>query len=166
MTVAHPAGAAAVEPAGELGPVSCRLVTGSDELAAHRRIRHEVFVDEQSIFADSDQDLHDLHPATLFVLGHVGGRPAGTVRLFPLDDDGLLWQGDRLAVRPVHRAAGLGAPLVRFAVATAAARGGSRMIAHIQVANERFFTRLGWSRRSGPEAYLGHPHLLMDITLG
>jgi putative N-acetyltransferase (TIGR04045 family) len=147
------------------GAVSCRLVTGTADLIAIQRIRHAVFVREQAIFAASDTDIHDPDPATLFVLGDVAGVPAGTVRLFPLENGGGLWQGDRLAVLPEFRAAGIGAPLVRLAVATASARGGSRMLAHIQVANERFFTRLGWSVRSGPEDYLGHPHLLMDIAL-
>lgn len=145
--------------------VSCRLVTESADLAEHRRIRHTVFVREQAMFSGSDADMHDRDAATFVVLGWVAGVPAGTVRLYPLDPERELWQGDRLAVLPEHRASGMGAPLVRFAVTTAAGLGGSRMIAHIQLANERFFTRLGWSRRAGPEDYLGHPHLLMDIEL-
>jgi putative N-acetyltransferase (TIGR04045 family) len=141
------------------------VVTGEGDLGVHRWIRHAVFVREQGIFAESDADAHDRDPATLCVLGFVDGVPAGTVRLFPLDAAAGLWQGDRLAVLPEYRAAGIGAPLVRFAVATAGGLGGSRMIAHIQPANERFFVHLGWVRRSGPEDYLGHPHLLMDIGL-
>jgi putative N-acetyltransferase (TIGR04045 family) len=144
--------------------LECRVVEGADELAAHREIRRAVFVAEQHVFADSDADARDTDPATLHVLGLVDGVPAGTVRLFPLADAGQ-WQGDRLAVLPPFRAAGLGAPLVRFAVATAGALGGRRMIAHVQPANEVFFRRLGWRRRGGPELYVGIPHLLMDIDL-
>jgi putative N-acetyltransferase (TIGR04045 family) len=114
--------------------------------------------------ADCDADVHDGEPSTLHVLGLVDGVPAGAVRLFPLDGPGQ-WQGDRLAVLPPFRAAGLGAPLVRFAVATAGALGGTRMIAHVQPANEGFFRRLGWQRRGEPELYVGIPHLLMDIDL-
>lgn len=147
------------------GRAFCRVVTGAADLGVHRWIRHAVFVREQSIFAESDADDHDGDPGTLCVLGLVDGVPAGTVRLFPLDATGQLWQGDRLAVLPEYRAAGIGAPLVRFAVATAGELGGTRMIAHIQLANERFFVHLGWSRRSDPEDYLGRPHLLMDVGL-
>ncbi|OLT21604.1 hypothetical protein BJF78_08355 [Pseudonocardia sp. CNS-139] len=72
---------------------------------------------------------------------------------------------DRLAVLPEFRTAGLGGPLVRFAVATAGVRGGRLMRAHVQVANERFFHRLGW-RTDGPvETYVGHPHVPMSIAL-
>ena len=142
--------------------VSCRLVT-EDELTEHHRIRHAVFVVEQRMFADSDLDDRDRDGAALHVLGLVGDQPAGTVRLYPLG--GGRWQGDRLAVLPEFRTSGLGGPLVRFAVATAGALGGQWMIAHVQPPNERFFLHLGWTRRGGVEQYVGHPHLLMEISL-
>ena len=99
------------------------------------------------------------------MLGWCGEVPAGTVRLYPLDPAKATWQGDRLAVLPEFRTAGLGAPLVRFAVSTAGQRGGVSMLAHVQVANERFFTRLGWARQGDVELYVGRPHLLMTIAL-
>lgn len=142
--------------------VTCRLAGRGGDLDAHHRVRHAVFVAEQAIFAGSDHDARDDDPETLHVLGLVDGEPAGTVRLYALG--GGLWQGDRLAVLPAHRTSGLGAPLVRFAVATAGALGGARMVAHVQPANERFFVRLGWTRR-GEETYVGHPHVRMDIPL-
>ncbi|GEL21006.1 MSMEG_0567/Sll0786 family nitrogen starvation N-acetyltransferase [Pseudonocardia asaccharolytica] len=143
----------------------CLLVRDSADFGTHHHIRHAVFVDEQGIFAESDEDPHDRDPRTLHVLGFVGGVPAGTVRLFPLGDPDGNWQGDRLAVLREFRAAGLGAPLVRFAVATAAAHGGRRMVAHVQPPNETFFRRLGWARCGAPEIYVGRPHLPMAIDL-
>jgi putative N-acetyltransferase (TIGR04045 family) len=142
-------------------------VAGAGELAAHHSIRNAVFVDEQRIFARSDRDVHDDAASTIHVLGLVGGLPAGTVRIFPLgpDDPRGDWQGDRLAVLPEFRARLLGAPLVRFAVATAGRLGGRRMIAHVQPANREFFLRLGWRQVGEPELYVGIPHLLMDIDL-
>jgi putative N-acetyltransferase (TIGR04045 family) len=142
-------------------------VTGSGELSAHHTIRDAVFVAEQGIFARSDRDARDDAASTVHVLGLVGGLPAGTVRLFPLDPaDPGDWQGDRLAVLREYRARSLGAPLVRFAVATAGRLGGRRMIAHVQPVNREFFLRLGWRQVGGPELYVGIPHLLMDIELG
>lgn len=138
------------------------------ELAAHHDIRNAVFVAEQGIFLASDRDARDSAPSTVHVLGLVDGLPAGTVRLFPLDpaDPGGDWQGDRLAVVRDQRARSLGAPLVRFAVATAGRLGGRRMIAHVQPANREFFLRLGWRQAGEPELYVGIPHLPMDIELG
>lgn len=148
--------------------VECRLVTSAVDLATHLGIRRAVFVAEQRVFIGSDHDHHDDDPATLHVLGLVDGVPAGTVRLFPLRATGPGepdWQGDRLAVLAPFRSAGLGAPLVRFAVTTAAALGGRRMLAHVQPPNRIFFRRLGWTQHGEPETYVGRPHLRMDIDL-
>lgn len=119
---------------------------------------------EQGLFAVDDADAYDADPATVHVLGLVGEHPAGAVRLYPLTDSGL-WKGDRLAVRREYRRAGIGAPLVRFAVATAAARGGTRMVASVQEANTAFFVRLGWTPVGDVFDLLGLPHQAMSIPL-
>jgi putative N-acetyltransferase (TIGR04045 family) len=145
--------------------VECVAAACAEELAAHHRIRHQVFVEEQCLFDPSDLDDHDGAPGVIRVLGLHQSVPAGTVRLFPLDAEGWLWQGDRLAVLPEFRTHGLGKPLVRFAVATAGALGGGEMKAHIQLANVAFFEQLGWRRRGDVEMYVGTPHQLMSIGL-
>lgn len=149
-------------------PDGCRIVHEGPERAAHHAVRGQVFVQEQGVFDGADVDARDTAPATLHVLATVGGEPAGCVRLYPLhgpDDRTGDWQGDRLAVLAEHRTGHVGAELVRFAVATAGARGGSRMIAYVQPVNERFFRRLGWSVVQESVSYVGHPHVLMDIPL-
>ena len=148
--------------------IVCRPVAGADEAAVHHRIRHEVFVLEQEVFAASDLDAHDAYRSTIKVLAWTasaggGWEPGGAVRLYPLEPG--IWQGDRLAVRAPFRAWNLGGPLVRFAVDTAAHLGGMEMVAHVQAANVRFFERLGWCRRGEPELYVGLPHQLMAINL-
>jgi len=143
--------------------ILCGAVADPDDAAVHHRIRHEVFVEEQGVFAGSDRDAHDDFASTIKVLAWAGGVPGGAVRLYPLEPG--IWQGDRLAVLPAFRAWNLGGPLVRFAVDTAAALGGAEMVAHVQTANVRFFERLGWCRRGEPEIYVGLPHQLMSIDL-
>ena len=123
--------------------VRCRPVRDHDDLAEHHRIRWAVFVQEQGLFED-DIDDRDGLATTVHVLGLVDDAPAGTVRLYPLDPTGELWRGDRLAVLPPQRRSGIGGPLVRLAVATAAARGGHRMNATVQAVNTAFFLDLGW----------------------
>lgn len=143
----------------------CLPATTPAELETHFRIRHEVFVEEQEMFTGSDRDAHDHDPRTTHVLGYLGGEPVGTVRLFPLDDQGDLWQGDRLAVLRSARIYGLGRPLVRFAVATAGERGGREMVAHIQLQNVALFERLGWHKNGDVEIYVGVHHQPMAIDL-
>jgi putative N-acetyltransferase (TIGR04045 family) len=150
---------------GRRRAVACLAATTSEQLDLHHRIRHQVFVEEQGLFSPSDLDSHDGEPEVIRVLGMCESVPAGTVRLFPLDEAGELWQGDRLAVLPGFRSAGVGKPLVRFAVATAAALGGGKMVAHIQLANVAFFEQLGWTKGGAVETYVGIPHQPMSIAL-
>ncbi len=161
--------AAASRPA-DAACLACRPVGSAAERSAHFRIRHQVFVTEQGLFrsgrglAGDDRDAHDDDPATIHVVGLVDGVAAGTVRLYPLGSPGR-WKGDRLAVLPEHRRAGLGAPLVRFAVAEAGARGGQEMEAYIQPANVAFFEWLGWRRAGGIVEYAGIGHQRMVTPL-
>jgi putative N-acetyltransferase (TIGR04045 family) len=145
--------------------VVCRQVASAAELTDHFAIRHRIFVDEQAIFAESDLDLHDRDTSAIPLIGYCDGVVAGTVRLFALDPADGIWQGDRLAVLAPYRTRGLGAPLVRCAVATAAVLGGRLMIAHIQLPNVRFFQRLGWEARGEREIYAGLVHQPMSIEL-
>jgi len=163
-------------PAG-VARLTCRAVSTAEERAAHFRIRHEVFVVEQGLFADAsvpgaggsgagrDLDAHDDDPATVHVVGLADEVICGTVRLYPLGGGNGRWKGDRLAVLDGHRHQGLGAPLVRFAVATAGQLGGREMEAHIQPPNVRFFRWLGWRPVGGLVTYAGIPHQRMLIGL-
>jgi putative N-acetyltransferase (TIGR04045 family) len=149
---------------GDVASTRCMAAGSEEELALHRRIRHEVFVVEQGLFAGSDRDAHDDDADTVHALGVCGAIVAGTVRFYPLAEPGL-WKGDRLAVLPQFRNHRLGGPLVRFAVRTAGERGGERMIAFIQPQNVPVFEHLGWCRVGVPIDYVGQPHQKMFIEL-
>src|SRR4051812_12890849 len=158
--------AAASSPVAEARALACRVAVGADELALHYAIRRAVFCREQGMFgARDDRDERDLDPATLHAIGAEGGVVGGTVRLYALDDGGRVWQGDRLAVLPAFRHGSLGGSLVRFAVRTAGARGGERMVAMIQLANVRFFVALGWSLDGAVVDFHGRAHQPMAIAL-
>ncbi|MGH3409649.1 MAG: MSMEG_0567/Sll0786 family nitrogen starvation N-acetyltransferase, partial [Streptosporangiaceae bacterium] len=131
---------------------------------AHFAVRHAVFVTEQEFFLGTDRDEHDEEPGVRHVLAWLGSTPAGAVRLYPLPEPGA-WKGDRLAVLQAFRSQGVGAPLVRFAVTTAAQLGGRRMVAHIQPQNIAFFEHLGWEQIGGEVSFVGRPHRLMAIRL-
>lgn len=144
--------------------LSCRAAATEAERALHWRIRQAVFVGEQRVFDDSDRDGRDHRAATVHALGMCGAVVAGTVRFYPLDEPGI-WKGDRLAVLPSFRRFGLGGPLVRFAVRTAGALGGTQMIAHIQPQNVEVFEHLGWQAVGQLIDYVGQPHQQMRIDL-
>ena len=142
--------------------VEVRVAVRPEDVAAHHAVREAVFVHEQGIFAGSDRDEWD--EGATRVVASIGGSVVGAVRLYPLDEAGL-WKGDRLAVLPGARTLGVGAPLVRFAVAAAGEAGGTRMVALIQKPNVPFFRRLGWSRQGDASEYRGATHQPMTIRL-
>ncbi|MEA2246358.1 MAG: hypothetical protein QOH46_887 [Solirubrobacteraceae bacterium] len=157
-------------PTGHAGPgasIVCRPVASAGELAEHLRVRRQIFVDAQGLFAGDDRDEHDDDPATIHVAGMVDGAIVGAVRLYPLGAPAPsgAWQGDRLAVIPQARALQLGADLVRCAVSLAGAAGGHRMVALVQSQNVRFFERLGWDRDGAPAMHHGIEHQPMAIRL-
>ena len=135
------------------------------DLAAHYAIRHDVFVNEQGVLLFTDVDRWDDQPGVVHVLAARGPHCAGSVRLYPLDGDGR-WKGDRLAVLKNHRKTVIGAQLVRFATATAAARGGEVMEASVQLANVAFFQRLGWVSDGAERTFFGllHQPMLFDLS--
>ena len=146
---------------------TCRAARSVGDLAWHFAIRRTVFVDEQGLFppgAAGDIDERDDDPATIHAVGGDEGLISGTVRLYPLDSQGL-WKGDRLAVLPAFRHGLLGARLVRFAVAPAGELGGARMLAMIQLPNVRFFESLGWAPAGDVALYHGVDHQPMSIPL-
>jgi len=145
--------------------VVCRVAADAGDVAAHLALRRQVFVLEQQLFTNDDTDVRDDDPRTVHAVGLADGEVCGAVRLYPLDEAGLEWKGDRLAVARHRRARHLGAALVRFAVRTAGERGGTRMVAHIQLPNVAFFELLGWCADGPPAPFHGVDHQLMTIPL-
>jgi putative N-acetyltransferase (TIGR04045 family) len=144
--------------------VDCRIASSADDLRAHWRVRHHVFVCEQLVFEGTDRDVWDTDDRTVHCVGVVHGRVVGAVRLYPVDLRARRWQGDRLAVLPGFRSAGLGAPLVQLAVSIAQAHGGQCMVAHVQLDRVRFFEYLGWQQDGPVEIYVGTRHQPMIIS--
>ncbi|MFD3588388.1 MSMEG_0567/sll0787 family protein [Streptomyces sp. NPDC058683] len=142
---------------------------GGAEAAAYRRLRRDVFVDEQGLFSGHDLDDRDADPRTVVLVARAeGGEVVGGVRLGPVADgpDIGWWAGGRLVVAPRARGArGIGAALVRAACAHAEAAGALRFDATVQSRNEVLFRRLGW-RSVRPVTVAGAPHVLMRWPIG
>jgi len=142
---------------------TAEIVVASESLDEHFAVRRRVFVEQQALFVGDDRDAWDECASTVHVVAVIEGAVVGTVRLYPLGSG--LWKGDRLAVLPDARVHRLGGELVNFAVRTAGALGGARMVAQVQVANVRFFERLGWVRDGDAAVYCGVMHQPMAIGL-
>lgn len=139
------------------------------EIDDYRRLRRQVFVEEQSLFVRSDDDGLDTDPATIVLVALDGsGDVIGGVRLAPADGDPGpgWWAGSRLVVRADHRRGrAVGAALVRAACAVAEGAGALRMDAAVQPDAQRFFEGLGWVA-TGTTVAAGRPHVAMRWPIG
>jgi putative N-acetyltransferase (TIGR04045 family) len=137
-------------------------------LATYRRLRQDVFVDEQGIFSGSDLDEVDDDPRTVVLVAMApDGTVLGGVRLAPAvrGADIGWWTGGRLVVdRRARGTAGIGQALVRAACERAEREGVLRFEATVQPQNERLFTELGWVHWADT-AIGGRPHLRMRYPI-
>ena len=134
-------------------------------MEAYRRLRRQVFVAEQGLFAHSDADDLDDDPRAVVLVARAttSGAVVGGVRLGPAvaGRDIGWWAGSRLAVDVAARSlGGVGPALVRAACARAEQAGVLRFDATVQTANEPLFVRLGWLRVRDTTVS-GSPHVLM-----
>ncbi|MGB5200693.1 MAG: GNAT family N-acetyltransferase, partial [Sedimenticolaceae bacterium] len=100
-------------------------------------IRFAVFVDEQGVPAELEQDSRD--PDAIHLLASSqAGEPVATARLLP---DGHI---GRMAVMPGWRRRGIGAAMLRRLIEIAAAQGRRQVFVNAQCRAEPFYRRLGF----------------------
>lgn len=85
-----------------------RVVSDPAEIAACLQVRHEVFVGEQGVTADEEQDGHD--PDCVHILAQDDGAAIGAARVSFASDDYAKIQ--RVAVLKSGRGKGVGAAII------------------------------------------------------
>lgn len=119
--------------------VVCQVI--EDDRSAALAIRHRVFVEEQGVPVEEEQDAYDAE--AVHVLVTVDGVPAGTARMVGA-------KIGRVAVLPEYRGRGLGGALMACLTAEARRRGLEELVLDAQVQVIPFYERLGY-RAEGPE---------------
>lgn len=131
------------------------------DIAACRRLRRAVFIEEQGVSEADEVD--DLDAVATHLLARDAGMPVGTARLLVAGDTGKI---GRVCVLKTARGAGLGAALIRAAVT---AFRGMPGITEVKLGAQThalgFYERLGFAA-TGPE-YIdaGIPHRDMVLRL-
>jgi YbgC/YbaW family acyl-CoA thioester hydrolase len=148
----------------EAGEPMVELRTGGwTELgSAAQRIRHEVFVQEQSIPADLEWDESD-HDALHAVAFNRLGQAVATGRLLQ-ERPGVARIG-RMAVHRMLRGSGVGRQVLQTLLAAAAARGDREAVLHAQCSAEEFYSGMGFHPRGEPfdEAGIAHIEMARDL---
>ena len=127
-----------------------------------RRIRTEVFVQEQGIPVELEWDEADAGCVHAVAYNRLG-QAVATGRLLPAEE-GVAKIG-RMAVHRVLRGGGLGEQVLR-ALADEARRRGDRAIElHAQRTARSFYARLGFADQGEPYEEAGIPHITMTSAL-
>jgi predicted GNAT family N-acyltransferase len=148
-----------VNAAAPVSPVaSLRIADWPEAQALVMPLRLRVFVDEQGVPADIEQD--DFDPVCRHAIAaDASGAVIGTGRLLP---DGHL---GRMAVAARARGRGVGAQVLAALLAEAARRGLRRAVLHSQVSAEGFYARYGFRRSGGVFMEAGIAHIIMERPL-
>ena len=142
--------------------IICHPSRTQQELTRAADIRHQVFVNEQLLFQETDADENDRKSTHL--VAELDGQIIGTVRVFPVNDNGY-WIGGRLAIQREYRGSGAGELLVREAMRLVKKKGCTTFSARIQEGNIPFFVQAGWRPTGLLHEYRGRVHQRMKADL-
>lgn len=142
-----------------------REAKSQKEISEALLLRQLVFVEEQLMFEDQDQDEHDNSAIHLNAWSLQKNLLVGTVRCYPDKEDKSIWWGGRLAVHPDFRVKGIGVYLVRAAVETVKSQRAERFLATVLLKNVVLFKKLGWKPLGEIFESFGYPHQLMEVDL-
>jgi predicted GNAT family N-acyltransferase len=138
-----------------------RPARDEDEVAAALRLRHEVFVEEQSVPLADELDGRDdeaLHVVAIYEAGTV----VGTLRLL---DEGESMRLGRLAVCRQARRRGVGRALLREAERLAGAAGAARIDLAAQTTALALYESEGYVARGPAFLDAGIEHVAMERVL-
>ena len=138
------------------------MIAVTTDIAACRALRRTVFIEEQGV-PEADE-IDDLDGEAIHLLAEVEGRPVGSARLLVRGETGKI---GRVCVLAKQRGTGLGAALIRAAVAELRRIPGVRQAKlGAQTHALGFYEKLGFTAL-GPE-YIdaGIPHRDMVLALG
>lgn len=138
------------------------MIEKTDDLKTCQSIRHAVFVLEQSVSVEDEIDGRD--GDALHLLAWQDGQPVGTARLLIEGETGKI---GRVAVLRAARGTGLGADLIRAALAQLRAQPGVRRAKlGAQIHALGFYEKLGFAAY-GPEyddAGIAHRDMVLELS--
>jgi predicted GNAT family N-acyltransferase len=142
--------------------IQVKQISSDDAKVQAFAIRMRVFVREQGVPAEIELDRDDRR--AIHFLASIFGKAVGTARVVTRRGNAKI---GRMAVLKSHRSKGVGAKLLRRAVAAAKKLGARKIYLHAQVAVIEFYAKLGF-RCVGPvfdEAGIAHRKMVYEATV-
>jgi predicted GNAT family N-acyltransferase len=136
-------------------------VTTPQELALCRELRRVVFIEEQGVPAEIEQDRDDA--MALHFLGLEGAQPVAVARV--VDKGHGVAKIGRVAVLAARRGEGLGAVLMEFVLTSLADQGFTEALLHSQEPVVGFYEKLGFATEGERFFEAEIPHFAMRKRL-
>jgi len=141
--------------------ITVRQGNTQDDIDTALRIRTKVFVDEQGVPLELEQDgLEDICDHFLI---YAGKKPIGTGRLRPVDD--TMVKFERMAVLRKYRNQGVGGHLLEAMLDYARERGFHEATLNAQMPAYEFYDRAGFQPIGEPFMEAGIEHIQMVRSL-
>ena len=138
--------------------ITVREINSEQELKNVLMLRHQVFVDEQGIPEEIENDGKDSKSVHVIALDN--DKPVGTARLTIMDDQNAVLA--RVAIHAEYRGKGIGKLLVQKLEASAKRLGVNYISLQPHYYLEKFYTGLGYRTIEGEEMVADH--LLINMT--
>lgn len=137
------------------------VVWTAREASNLRRLREEVFIEEQRVPVEEEFD--DIDPVAHHVLVYDGEKAVGTGRLYD-QEDGTVGRIGRMAVAKSCRGKGVGRLILRALMSEGVRRGYQLMILDAQVQAIPFYMDSGFVVTGEEHLDCGIPHRMMEIS--
>jgi predicted GNAT family N-acyltransferase len=123
--------------------VTIAIVATDVEKHAALSVRSKVFVHEQGVPQELEQDGYDDLQTTIHFLAHIAGTPIGAARLRPYSPG--IGKVERVAVMKTVRNMGIGAILMHILEQEARQRGFEQLKLNAQIQAESFYNKIGYN---------------------
>jgi predicted GNAT family N-acyltransferase len=134
-----------------------QTVTWASHQSQLRAIRTPVFIEEQAVTPEFEWD--DIDATALHLLAMLDNQPIACLRIIEYRKIG------RMAVLKSYRGRGLGAALLREAVAICKKHGGKHVYLSAQTHAIGFYTKAGFRQISDEYCDVDIPHVDMQLDL-
>ena len=126
-------------------------------------IRIEVFVHEQGVPLEIEQDIDDISALHAILVND--GIAIGTGRLFQEDRESTTYMIGRVCILKSYRQQGGGLLIMKSLIKEAQHLGATQCQIHAQVSSQFFYERLGFISTSVIFMEAGIEHMLMRLTM-
>ncbi|MCP3026654.1 GNAT family N-acetyltransferase [Halobacillus sp. A5] len=137
-----------------------RTVQSEEELKDAFSVREEVFINEQNVSVEDEQNEYD--ETATHIIGYVDEKPLIAARLRFVGDYGKF---ERICVAKSHRGQSLGKQVIVYMEAVAKEAGCQHSKLNAQTHAEGFYKNLGYETVSEEFLDAGIPHVTMTKSL-